>query len=193
MNTWKRIALWGASIGFGIILAASLVLGVVSWWSMRPPKPPVWSDSAITAKFTTMTVQNSQDEIHMSYQYALTNHTNLQYSLPVAGWGSLMRRIPENKALDRFDDSSWDNSLIIPPGQTFNVKFNVIYKLSDYNTTTAELEKYEPGEDKTGISHAFVNFMNKRLTEADGLVFFDNDKHYRIELPRDWNRDQPKK
>jgi hypothetical protein len=69
----------------------------------------------------------------MSYQYALTNHTNLQYSLPVAGLGSLMRRIPENKALDRFDDSSWDNSLIIPPGQTFNVKFNVIYKLSDYN------------------------------------------------------------
>jgi hypothetical protein len=193
MNNWKRVALWGASIGAGTVLAASLVLGIAYWWSNRPPKPAVWSDSAITAKFTTITLQNLHDEIRVSYQYALTNHTQFPYSLPGAGLGSLMRRIPENKALDRFDDGAWDSGLVIPPGQTFNVKFNVTYKLSDYNTTPADLEKYAPGEDAKGPSRAFVNFMNKRLAEADGLVFFDNDKHYRIDLPRDWNREQPKK
>lgn len=190
MNSWKRIALWGASIGAGTVVAGVLVMAALYWWSSRPPKPPVWSDSAVTAKFTTITIQNWQDQFHVSFQYALTNDTNTQYSLPIASSGALMRRIPENKALDKYDESSWDSSLVIPPGQTVNVKFDVTYKLSDYGTTSAELEKYEPDEDKKATaSKSLVRFINRRLSEADGLVFFDDDKHYRIELPRDWKPD----
>lgn len=187
MEPWKKIVLWGVSIGAGIAFALALVIGGVIWWSKRPPKPPVWSETAITAKNTTLTLRNWQNEIHVDFQYALTNHTNNPYSLPPVESGSLMRRMPEDKSLDKFDNATWDSSLVIPPNQTFNVKFAVVYKLSDYDTTSDELEKYGPGEDRSKeVPEALAKFMNKRMSEIDGLVFFDYSNHYRIELPRNW-------
>ena len=98
-----------------------------------------------------------------------------------------MRRIPKEKSFEKFDTGSWDDTLVIPPGQSFNVRFNVVYKLSEYGTTTAELNTLEPGEDrKKEASQALVKFMNRRLNEVDGLVFYDYVNHYRIELPRNW-------
>ena len=99
-----------------------------------------------------------------------------------------MRRIPVEKSLDKFDSGSWDDSLVIPPGQSFNVKFKIVYKLSEYGTTTAELNTYGPDEDhKEAAPDALGKFMNRRLSEIDGLVFFDYTNHYRIELPRNWD------
>jgi hypothetical protein len=99
-----------------------------------------------------------------------------------------MRRIPKEKSFDKFDSGSWDDTLVIPPGQSFNEKFNVVYKLGEYGTTLAKLNTYEPGEDQS--KDASVNlskFMKNRLDEIDGLVFYDYVNHYRIELPRNWD------
>lgn len=193
METWKRIVLWGISIGVGFALAASLVIGGAVWWPKRPAKPVTWSDSAITAKLTTITVQNDKDVLHIFFQYALTNHTDSTYSLPMDGGGSLMRRIPEDKSMDKFEGATWDSVLAIPANQTFIEKFNIVYNLSDYGTSTSELEKYEPGENrKEDATQALAKFMNRRLSEIDGLVFYDYENHYRIELPRTWDLKKPK-
>ncbi len=187
METWKRIVLWGLSIGVGIALTLSLIGGAAMWWSNRLPTPPVWTDRAITAKATSLTLSNGKDEVDVNFEFALTNHTNIPYSLPAVESGSLMRRMPEDGTLDKFENGKWDSTLLIPPGQTFNVKFSVVYRLSDYGTTTAELEKFAPNEDTTKTAtKALADFMNRRLSEIDGLVFFDYTEHFRIELPRNW-------
>src|SRR5579859_3795853 len=126
MENWKRILLRSAGFGAGFALIAAVVVGGVVWWQSRPPKQTPWSDSAITAKYTLITLHNEGEELHLSFEYSLTNHTNAPYSLPGILSGTLMRRIPKEASLDKFDSGSWDDTLVIPPGQNFNVKFNVV-------------------------------------------------------------------
>jgi hypothetical protein len=184
LEGWKRIFIRAAGFGAGAILMLVVCAGSLYWWSNRP-KP--WSDSAISATYTQISLHEENEEVQVSFEYSLTNHTNAPYSLPTTYSGALMRRIPKEKSFEKFDTGSWDDTLVIPPGQSFNVRFNVVYKLSEYGTTTAELNTLEPGEDrKKEASQALVKFMNRRLNEVDGLVFYDYVNHYRIELPRNW-------
>jgi hypothetical protein len=68
------------------------------------------------------------------------------------------------------------------------VKFKVIYRLSEYGTTSAKLNTYAPSEDhKAFVPEAFNEFTNRRLSKIDGFVFYDYTNHYRIELPRNWD------
>lgn len=186
----KRVFIRAAGFGAGVVLALVVCAGTLYWWSQRP-KP--WSDTAITGKYADIRLYQQGEEIHLSFEYSLTNHTKTSYSLPTTSSGALMRRIPKENSFDKFESGSWDDSLAIPPGQSFDMKFNVAYMLSEYGTTSAELSTYAPGEDrKAAAPEALNKFMNRRLSEVDGLVFYDYVNHYRIELPRNWDLKDPK-
>jgi hypothetical protein len=189
MENWKRILLKAAGAGAGAALALVVCVAVLNWVSNRPKQ---WSDVQITAKISQQTIQMSGEEVHLSLRYALTNHSKEPYSLPSSPEGVLTRRDPEDKSLVKCEDASWDSSLTIPPGQTFNEVFTLVYKLSDYDTTSAELSAYGPEEkDRDRMSKAYLRFIDRRFDEMDGLVFYDYLNNYRIELPRNWELKKP--
>jgi hypothetical protein len=181
---WKKIFIRAAGFGAGAVLALVICAGSLYWWSQRP-KP--WTDTGISAKYTQITLQQEGEEFSLVFEYALTNHTKIPYSLPSTYSGALMRRMPVDKTFDKLGDAYWDDTLIIPPGQSFNMKFKVKYKLSEFGTTSAKLNTYTPNEDHKETAPIAMNeFTNRRLTEIDGFVFYDYVNHYRIELPRNW-------
>jgi hypothetical protein len=184
-ESWKKLFIRTAGFGAGTIVALIVCTSTFYWWSHRP-KP--WTDSVISAKYTQITLEQEGEELCLVFEYALTNHTKNPYTLPSAYSGALMRRIPIENSLDKLDDSSWDDTLIIPPGQRFNMKFKVVYKLNEYGTTSEKLNTYAPNEDHKAVAPDSLNdFTNRRLSEIDGFVFYDYTSHYRIELPRNWN------
>ena len=181
---WKKLFIRAAGFGAGAVATLVVCTLALYWWSQRP-KP--WTDSAISAKYAQITLQQEGEEFRLSFEYALTNRTKNPYTLPSNSFGALMRRLPADKSFDKLDDSSWDDTLVIPPGQSFNMKFKVPYKLSEYGTTSAKLNAYTPNEDHKAFAPEALNeFTNRRLSEIDGLVFYDYVNHYRIELPRNW-------
>jgi hypothetical protein len=184
MENWKRILLKAVGVGIGIGVCVTVCALTLYWWSQRP-KP--WTDSAISAKDAHLVVQMSGEEVHLEVSYAVTNHTKDSYTLPAPLSGTLLRRNPEDKSLVKLDDATWDDTLIIPPGQTFNEKFTITYKLEDYSTSAAELNQYGPDEDKDMMSKAYRAFVDRRMNEIDGFVFYDYISHYRIERPRSWD------
>jgi hypothetical protein len=175
MENWKRILLKAAGFGAGAVVALVVCALALFWWSQRP-KP--WTDSAISAKYTQITLEQEGEELHLVFEYALTNHTKNPYTLPSTYSGALMRRIPSDKSFDKIDGSSWDDTLIIPPGQSFNMKFKVVYKLSEYGTTSEKLNTYAPSEDHKAFAPEALNeFTNHRLSAIDGFVFYDYTNH----------------
>jgi hypothetical protein len=133
----------------------------------RPMNP-----HAISATFSGMSMQVRDESMHLTVIYGLHNLTTRDFSLPLTG--ELMIVNPQNKGLDSIDGVTWDTTTRIPPGQTVNIKFDIPYALSSYNTTTAELT-----DEK-----AMIQFIKKRLKEIDGFRFFDFTDRYEINCPK---------
>jgi hypothetical protein len=161
MESWKKIVLRAAGFGAGAVLATVLVIAIGYGWMHRPQR---WSNTAITAKYTELTAAQVGEEFHITIQYALTNTTKEAYSIPSHISGTLMRRLPDDNSLAKFEDASWDETLIIPPGQGVNEKFIVAYKLADYGLSSKDIPPFQGAPSKE-----FVDFANKRMREMNGL------------------------
>lgn len=172
MTTGKAIVLKAAGFGAGVVLAVSLDLGTFAWWSKRPVEPRPMSNRAITASFSEITIQTRGEVFYFNAVYGLHNNTDLDYSLPSNG--SFMIVDAHNKGLDTVDGVKWNSDVVIPPGQTVNMKFEIPYKLSDYDLTGAKVIS-----DKSEI-----DFAAKRMKEMDGFRFFDSAKRYEIDFPK---------
>jgi hypothetical protein len=177
---WKKLAIQAAGFGAGAVLATALVIAFAYGWMHRPQQ---WSNTAITAKYTELTAARVGEEFHITIQYALTNNTKEAYSVPSQIAGTLMRRLPDDNSLAKFEDANWDATLTIPPAQSVNEKFIVIYKLADYGMTSKDIP-----DDNGPPSQEFVTFAGKRMKDMNGLVFYDFTKNYRIEMPSGWAR-----
>jgi hypothetical protein len=150
----------------------TIIVGAPLWISSRPVKPKPMNSHAILATYSGMGMQVRGDAMHLTVTYGLKNTTDNDYALPTVG--ELMIVNPENKGLDAITGFTWDSTTRIPPGHTVNLKFDIPYPLSDYNKTSEQLT-----DDK-----AMVEFIEKRLKEIDGFVFFDYVDRYEIELPK---------
>lgn len=87
-----------------------------------------------------------------------------------------MRRLPDTGGFQKLKDSSWGERVVVPAKQTVNVEFPVPIPLSDFNTTPSKL----------GNDDVFAKFMGRRLSEIDGMAFFDYTHRYRVDLPNGW-------
>jgi hypothetical protein len=172
MQPWKKILLRAAGFGGGFAIVAAIILGTIMWWTNRPVKPKPMNAYVITGKFSGMTIQVREETMYLTVTYGLHNTTDRDYMLP--SQGELMVVNPENKGLDTFAGIMWDSTSRIPPGQTVNLKFDVPYPLSLYNTKAAELTDFK----------ALVKFTQKRLKEIDGFKSFDYSERYEIDLPK---------
>ena len=177
--SWKRSVL--RAIGFGVGLAAGLVLlsaGV--YWLTQRPQP--WSTTAITAGPPELSMATGEI-ITFKVRYPLTNHTKADCTLPVSPTGVLFFKKSDDGSLLKVDDATWDGALTIPPGQTIDARFEYQVKLSDYDTSLDKADlRYEEWRHKSELS----KFLNRRLQEVAGFVFFDYQNRYNIDLPRNW-------
>ncbi len=181
MPTWKRILIRSAGFGAGFAITAALIVGAVLWWQHRP-KP--WSSNAVTAKIGELAFQQLGEDLHITFQYALTNNTKEDYRLPQPLDVALMRTLKESGSIENVDSFGWQ-SVMVPSHQTVSVTFEVIYPFSDFGTNAEEL--YGPNNPQREITNKFTKFVNERLqVYRDGFAFLDPAKKYRIELPSDW-------
>jgi hypothetical protein len=172
MENWKRVLLRAAGVGAGFAICAGMILGVAAWWSGRPTKPRPMNKQAITATFAGMAIQTRDGLFHFDLTYGLRNNTEKDYQLPAIGWFMIINS--ENKGLDTVDGVKWDSNVIIPPGQTVNVKFEIPYRLSEYNIKAEDLV---PDRKE-------IEFAQRRMKEMAGFRFFDNTQRYEIDFPK---------
>jgi hypothetical protein len=172
MENWKRIFFKAVGFGAGFALTAAIMLGMVVWWSGRPTKQKPMNTHAITATFAGLSIQTRNDVFHLDVTFGLHNNTDKDYQLPSIGWFMILN--PENKGLDTVEGVKWDSNVIIPPGQTVNVKFEIPFKLSEYNLKTEDLID---GKKE-------IEFAQKRMKEMGGFRFFDNTQRYEIDFPK---------
>jgi hypothetical protein len=126
-----------AGFGGGSAIMAALLLGGVIWWSSRP-RP--WSENAVTAKPTELYTRQVDEEVRVEFHYAITNHSNTEYTLPSAESGALMRHVPNASSVEKLDGATWDTTIRIPPRQSVSVVFSVPYRLAEFSTSNAQLD-----------------------------------------------------
>ncbi len=166
---WKKW-FW-RSFGFGAGFA--VVLMCAMWWNFRTPEEKPWNATALTAKYTVLTAQVRDEQLHLEWTYAVRNTTERDYHLPGPAYADLMKSLPENGGLQKLDKATWATDITIPVNQTVNVEFDVPISLASFNIKGQELEP----KDK------FFEFASKRIKEMNGFVFFDYSSRYQITFP----------
>jgi hypothetical protein len=73
-------------------------------------------------------IQTTAEVFHLRPKCNLKNNTTRDYKM--AESGTLMLVNPDNGGLEKVDDATWDHTVVIPAGQTVNVKFDIPYNLS---------------------------------------------------------------
>jgi hypothetical protein len=175
-ENWKKWFIKGAGVGVGLALGLAVIAGAIYWYSSRPKQPKPWNFNAIKATYTVLQGQVRGDDVHLTFVYALHNPNDVDYSLPGEVSAELMRKLPNDGGFQKLNGASWGERVIIPAKQTVNVEFDVPIHLSDFNTKSTEMENEEK----------FAKFTARRLSEMDGLAFFDYSNRYRIDLPNGW-------
>jgi hypothetical protein len=175
MENWKRILLKSAGFGGGFAVVLSAILGTALWWSGRPAKPKPWNTQAISPPGgkNELEVQIREEVFHLQPICNLKNNTGSDYKMPAPESGTLMTVNPRNGGLEKLGGTTWDTAVVVPAGQTVNVKFDIPYNLSEY------------GETATGLSEEkkLQEFADRRLKEIKDLKFFDDTQRYEIDCP----------
>lgn len=176
MDNWKRILLKAAGVGGGFTLVAALMLGIIVWWSGRPAKPKPWNRQAITpAGKNELEIQTRGEVFHLQPKCNLKNNTDKDYRI-AAESGTLMFVNPDNGGLEKLNDVTWDRTIVIPAGQTVNVKFDISYNLGEYGESASVLADM----------NKLTAFADKRMKGIKDLRFFDYVERYEIDCPNSW-------
>jgi hypothetical protein len=179
LSTAKRIFLRAAGFGAGFAFVSVVLLVSLYWWNIRPK---AWSITAITAKPEMPEFQVRGDEMHISLAYAFTNNTNVEYVVPSAGSGVLMRKVQETSSMAPIQRATWGTPTI-PPHQSVDVTFDIAFELSDYGTSAADIDKEQP-PPPDGVPKAELEFIQRRFNAMkDGLVFLDYSSKSHVDLP----------
>ncbi|HEY5329913.1 MAG TPA: hypothetical protein VIJ79_08530 [Acidobacteriaceae bacterium] len=171
MENWKKILLRAAGFGGGFAIVGAIILCGIIWWADKPPKDKPFNTKAISAKYSGLGFQRRSDDFHLIFEYSLHNNTDKDYRLPSNS--ALMIVNPENGGLQKVADTTWDTDTVVPVGQTVNLKFDVPYKLADYNLQPSD---YSDSKD--------VEFAGRRLKEINGIKVFDYTDRYEIDCPK---------
>lgn len=168
---------------------ALLLVALLAWYAFRSGPEESWNGRAITARFTDVTIEKTEKDVHLVFHYALTNLTNRAYRLPPPSKGVLMASVSEPALQDAdaalhepepgmkdVDSVVWEPALLIPPGRTVNCEFDISIDPTPYGTSLDELREHR----------RLIVFSGLRLSEMKEFVFLDYANRYVIALPRGW-------
>jgi hypothetical protein len=186
ISGWQKLAIRAFFAGIGFALAIAVITGAALWYHDRPEKPKPWNNSALKARFDTMTftVGSTKDKYSYPTQfyYNVQNNTDRNYQFNGAALTTMAVLADGNVLSKEFGtyqsgDATVDGPAFIPPGGTARVTVKVSYFYPDEFT---ESDKNDP--DK------ILPHFNRRLKELSGFVVFDEQNHYRIDLPEGWKQ-----
>jgi hypothetical protein len=187
ISGWKKLAIRSFFGGVGIAVALAIILGVFIWYDNRPERPKPWNAGALKAQWDTMefTTGRSKDVegYPVDFYYNLRNNTDRNY--PFNGSTlTLMAVLTDGNALSKefghyqLGDATVDGPAFIPPSGTARIAVHVSYRYPDGFTQADKRDA-----DK------IVGNLDRRLRELSGFVVFDEQNHYRIDLPEGWKND----
>jgi hypothetical protein len=116
----------------------------------------------------------------VDFYYNVQNNTDRNYGFNPAML-TLMAVLKEGNSLSKdfghyqSGTAVLDGPAFIPPGGTARVDLKVSYFYPD------DFTKVDKGDAKKIIPH-----LGRRVKELNGFVVFDNQNHYRVDLPKGW-------
>ena len=184
ISGWKKLAVRSFFGGVGIAVALAIISGVLIWYHNRPERPKPWNTGALKAQFDTMefTVGSSKDVegYPTFFYYNLRNDTDKTY--PFNGSTlTVMAVLTDGNALSKefghyqLGTGTVDGPAFIPPNGTARISVHVSYRFPDEFTQADKAD-----------AKKIVTTLNNRLKELSGFVVFDEQNHYRIDLPEGW-------
>jgi hypothetical protein len=182
--TWKKIAIRAVFGGIGLAIGTAAIIAAGVWYSNRPKATPPWNSKALTAKYDTMEFTMGASDEKASYPvdfyYNVQNNTNQTYQFTPAGLTPLAVLTDGNALSKDFGHyqaraATIDGPPFIPPGATVRIGVRVYYFFPDEFTDA----------DKQNVKK-ISGSLGHRTDELNGFVIFDEQNHYRIDLPKGW-------
>lgn len=186
MSGWKKLAIRAFFGGLGFAIGLAVLAGAVLWYLDRPERPKPWNTTALKATYDTLEVTYGGTKDAGSYStdfyYELKNNTDTNY--PINGPTlTPMAVLTDGNALSKefghyqSGDAAVNGPAFIPPGGTARIDVRVSYF---YPTDFTQADKNNAGKISSSLDH--------RLKELSGFVIFDEQNHYRIDLPEGWKQ-----
>jgi hypothetical protein len=186
INGWKKLALRAFFGGVGFAFALAIIAGAALWYHNRPECPKPWNSAALKATFDTMEISSGgtlpKDSYGVDFYYNIQNNTDRNYQINASTF-TPMAVLTDGNALSKefghhqSGDTTVDGPAFIPPAGTARVTVRVSYFYPNEFTQA----------DKDDIKKIIGNF-NHRLQELSGFVIFDEQNHYRVDLPEGWKQ-----
>lgn len=183
---WKKLAVRAFFGGVGFAIALAIIAGAALWYHNRPERPKPWNSAALKATFDTIEITtagpSSKDSYIVNFCYHVQNNTDRNYQINASAL-TLMAVLTDGSALSKqfgtyqSGDAIVDGPAFIPPGGTARMGVRVSYLYPDEFT---DADKQE--------AKKIVPNLNRRLRELSGFVVFDEENHYRIDLPEGWKQ-----
>jgi len=184
MTTWKRIAIRAVFGGIGFATGAAAIIGALAWYADRPKPAPPWNETALTATFDQMEytgiAPEHQGAYSLAFSYNVKNNTKGTYNLNTAALKPLAV-LTDNKALSNtFSDEQAGDMRIagpnfIPPDGIGRLTVQIDYYFpSDF-----------PAKDRDDFEKVLTP-LDSQLKQMEGIALFDDENHYRIDLPSGW-------
>jgi hypothetical protein len=171
MPTWKSILLKAAGFGTAFALTLCMAAGGVHWYTTRP-RP--WNKTALKSTFSGLTYQAKQDAFVLTFEYALENTTNRDYTMPPDT--AVFERMVYDSGYGHTVNAEIVGDTFIPAKHQILIKIQCTYDYADMGTTFQETV-----DDKKSEA-----FASKRLNRIDSFELFDKENKYEVDLPNSW-------
>jgi hypothetical protein len=184
ISSSKRLAIRSFFGGIGVAVTLAIVIGVFTWYHNLPERPKPWNTGALKAQWDTMEITTGASRDVLGYPvdfyYNLRNNTDKNY--PLNGQAlTVMAVLTDGNALSKefghyqLGDATVDGPAFIPPTGTARIAVHVSYRYPDEFTNADRKD-----------ANKIIAHLNFRLKELSGFVVFDEQNHYRIDLPEGW-------
>jgi hypothetical protein len=186
-TAWKKLAIRSFFGGVGIAVAIAIIFGAFKWYENRPERTKPWNADALKAQWDTMEFRTGASRdvegYPVKFYYNLRNNTDKNYAF-TGPTLTVMAVLTDGNALSKefghyqFGEATVDGPAFIPPNGTARIVVQVSYRYPDEFTQA----------DK-GNADKIIASLDHRLRELSGFVVFDEQNHYRIDLPEGWKND----
>jgi hypothetical protein len=186
LSDCKKFAIRAFFGGLGFAVGLGILVGAGVWYSRRPERPKPWNNTALKATYDTMEFSLGASKDAYSYPvdfyYNVHNNTDRNYQISSPSLTPMAVLTDGNALSKQFGhhqsgDATFDGPAFIPPGGTARVEVKVAYF---YPPEFTSADKNDPKKISANLDF--------RLRELSGFVVFDEQNHYRLDLPEGWKQ-----
>lgn len=184
-SPWKRIAIISFFSGFGVALAAALVLTSSIWYKSRPTPPKPWNTSALVVTGPP-SFSVSKDGKLLELEYSVKNSTNVDFKVDdnAAKQLRIMLKLHEGELSPPIENKGIQilyTPIFIPAGQKGTLGISV------EDSTLPTQTKNEAAAD---YHERLRTYLETSYPRVAGIVLYDEINHYQLNLPK-WADKKP--